>query len=100
MRKKSVIILLCAVLVVTCLPLNGFAGTKEIGKSKEKNFIENRKEKGHDERTLDVSSSEKNLALKKKVNRKGVQARGYEAENKPHILFIDLWGSGSHCGRG
>lgn len=45
MRKKSVIILLCAVLVVTCLPLNGFAGTKEIGKSKEKNSIENRKEK-------------------------------------------------------
>lgn len=90
MRKKSVIILLCAVLVVTCLPLNGFAGTKEIGKSKEKNSIENRKEKGHDERTLDVSSSEKNLALKKKVNRKGVQARGYEADLDEKYVRINL----------
>lgn len=82
MKKKSIAVLLCAILVSTILPASAFASTEKTYGLKEKKSVEqlNEKESNHETKMLDGSSNEKNAKSRKNVSSDVIKSKGYEAD--------------------
>lgn len=82
MKKKSIAVLLCAILVSTILPASAFASTEKSYESNEKRSVDQLKEKASDHATkiLDGSSNEKNEAGKKNGSSDVIKSKAYEAD--------------------
>lgn len=91
MKKKSLAILLCVILVSTILPASAFASTEKTYESEEKKSVEqlSEKESNHATKMLDGSSNEKNAKSRKNVSSDVIKSKGYEADVNGDYVCIN-----------